>query len=236
MWYNDDEDLDDLLDVRNDRHLNYFLDEIDPNFHDNLHGERRNIHYTYENRDYGRFVDGVIDDDFIIGNYSSIEARRAGYNVDSTSVPAHWSNDNAIDFLNLGYRNIHISEKVFDRYLEYVGTRSKEHEHPYYLDDPVGFEDYIRDLFNKVRKREKLGLSPKESLNEALEDIYKSTLSEDPLEDKMNKIRRRLGSSLDKSSDMNGKTTDDHVKKAKIRIDIARECMLAKYAKQSGKP
>ena len=221
----------DLLDTWGSKLLNDYLDYIDTHPSEPLNVARRDITYVLSADKSCPFVEKVCKDEFDANLHSSEEARRAGYLVDTVSIPARWSDDNAVDFLNLRNRDINVSEKVFDAYLKSVGTLSKKHETADYLAEPDGFENYVHDLYEAAMKQQRRVYSIEDALDAAIEDLQRST--GDPLEDKMNMMRRRLGSNSDKSACSDGTVNSVQRKNAKTRADIAKDSMLKKRAKQA---
>ena len=232
------------------RELNYELCEIDPEYKgDGNFGPAggRSIEYRHEYRGDCFYADKVynskveVDDDS--GDFCDVYD--CDYDTDkelgrtaSTEIPHVWSDDNAIDFLNLRYRNIEIPEKVFTGYLEYTGKLSKKHEHACFLETPLGLEDYVSDLCTELKKIKDdaidLKYSAAHSLYGAMERVNrKNMVKGDDIANKAEKIRRRLGSNGESST--LGKVTYKDKEKAAYRAEIAKECMLAKRRRKQGK-
>ena len=98
---------------------------IDPNYEEELKGDRRGVFYdehydfnndsfyvdVYEERPEGAYTGRLTDTVYQGG--SSYTNWGCG-----ASIPAHWSNKNAEDYLEMRSNGYKISEKLFDKYLK----------------------------------------------------------------------------------------------------------------------
>lgn len=140
-----------------------------------MNGPRRVVHVTLYKGD-GTLTLNVWDE--------KNQPWRMKYKHFDTTIPSHWSSDNADEYMNLRIQGHPISEKVFDMYVK-SGESKYNDLHP----EDSNIEKFIRPIYGLFLENTKAGMSVNEALDSAFTLVSaKKRLRKEIEENQQNKL------------------------------------------------